>query len=91
MRGVDVPPDKQGLLFFTCRNYINLSEDVRRRIDELCWKISKGDESYRAALFDLLTTHESVTSISMRHCVGQTTIYRLRKEFYEEWYRKGPA
>lgn len=88
MRGVKVPPDRQGFLFFTCRNYRDLPEEVKNRIDSLCDTISRGSDVYRAALFALLTTRESVTSISLRYAVGQTKLYDMRREFYETWYKK---
>lgn len=91
MRSVKVPHDKQGLLFFTCRNYINMPEETRRKIDDLCWQISKGDEAYRSALFDMLTTNRGVDQICMKHFVRQKTLYDMRKQFYEEWYKRGPA
>lgn len=88
MRGVHVPPDKQGLLFFLCRNYKDLPEKTQQRINELCDSISEGERAYRAALFDMLTTRESVVSISMKHAVSQSTLYKLRRKFYETWYKE---
>lgn len=88
MRGVKVPPDRQGLLFFTCRNYNDLPQSTKCRINDLCDMISEGDQAYRAALFDMLTTKNSVVNISMKHAVSQSTLYKLRRRFYEAWYRK---
>ena len=88
MRGVKVPPDRQGLLFFTCRNYNDLPEYPKSKIDNLCDLISEGEQAYRAALFDMLTTKDSVVSISIKHSVSQSTLYKLRRRFYETWYKK---
>lgn len=81
-------PDKQGFLFFMCRNYNDLPEKTRNKINELCDSISAGCKPYRNALFDMLTTRESVVSISIKHSVGQTKLYEMRREFYEAWYKK---
>ena len=86
MRGVDLPEKKQGLLFFVCQNYEEQPERVRQRIRRLCDRISGGEEAYRAALFDMLTTRESVTALSLRHNVSAAKLYDLRREFYEAWY-----
>lgn len=88
MRGVHVPPDKQGLLFFLCRNYKDLKEEDKERINQLCELASGGIDVYRAALFDVLTSKKSVTAISIEHSVGQTKLYEMRREFYETWYKK---
>lgn len=88
MHGVKVSHDRQGLLFFTCRNYNDLPEETRSRIDALCDSISGGERAYRAALFDMLTTRDSVVSISMKHAVSQSTLYKLRRRFYEAWYKE---
>lgn len=88
MRGVRVAADKQGLLFFLCRNYRWLPEEMRGKIDKLCAEVSGGDPTYRSALFDTLTTHDSITAICIRHPVGKTKLYELRRMFYEAWYKK---
>ena len=87
MRGVHLPPDKQGYLFFLCRNYKDLPEETTERIDALCDALSKGEAAYRDALFDLLTSKKSVVAISMERAVGQTKLYELRRAYYEAWYR----
>ena len=88
MRGVRVPADKQGLLFFMCRNYSDMPQKTRDKIDYICDKASCGVEPYRKALFAMLTTRDSVTAISMKFCVGQTKLYDMRRQFYELWYKE---
>ena len=31
---------------------------------------------------------ETVTAIALRHHVGESTLYRARKEFYGRWFKK---
>ena len=88
MRGVRVHPDKQGFLFFLCRNYKDLPEKTQQRINELCDSISDGCDAYKNALFAVLTTKEGVTKISVKYSVSQTKLYDMRKKFYETWYKK---
>lgn len=88
LRGVRVAPDRQGLLYFICRNYREQPPRVRRKIDRMCQRIGGGEPAYTAALFDALTTHDTVTAISLRHAVSPTKIYELRRAFYEDWYRR---
>lgn len=82
LRGVRLPEEKQGLIRYTCLNYANANKGTREKIERLCKNC--GGEHWRA-LFEVMTTRRSITSIALAHYVGESTLYRLRKEFYEAW------
>lgn len=85
LRGVDVDVVRQGLIFFTCLDYKRQPKKIRDKIDRLCDKCGGG---YSAALKDLVTTppwEMGVTCCAMRHHVSESTLYRIRKAFYEAW------
>ena len=85
LRGVSLPEEKQGLIRYTCLNYRDQSAHIQKKIRRLC---SEHGGLYGAALWEVMCTMESVTSISVRHCVSESNIYRMRKEFYENWSKK---
>ena len=86
MRGIGLSEEKQGLLFFTCRDYRNQRAEVQVRVRRLCDEVGGEEKAYRKALFELLTTRESVTALSLKHGVSTTKLYDLRRTFYEKWY-----
>ncbi len=82
LRGVRVPYNKQGLIFFTCRDYTAQSEQMQKKILNACLEVGA---DYWQALFDVVTTDESIANIAPRHFVSDSTLYRLRRTFYEQW------
>lgn len=82
MKGLKLPYKQQGLIYFTCLNYENLDEDTQNKIELLCYECAG---EYKKALFELVTTCESVTSISLKYYISESTLYRLRNKFYNEW------
>lgn len=82
-RGIHIPYNKQGLIYFTCMNVREMPEDVQQKILNLC--IEVGKEDYKA-LYEVLTNdNKSVLSISLEYFLNEKKLYRLRKEFYEKW------
>lgn len=82
-RGIHIPYNKQGLIYFTCMNVKEMPEDVQQKILNLC--IEVGKEDYKA-LYEVLTNdNKSVLSISLEYFLSEKRLYRLRKEFYERW------
>lgn len=82
-RGVHVPYNKQGLIYFTCVNYKDMPEEVQRKILNMCMEIGGGD--YRA-LFELVTNDsKSVLSVSLEYFINEKRLYKMRKAFYENW------
>lgn len=82
-RGIHIPYNKQGLIYFTCMNVRSMPEDIQQKILNLC--IEVGKEDYKA-LYEVLTNdNKSVLSISLEYFLSEKRLYRLRKEFYEKW------
>lgn len=82
-RGIHIPYNKQGLIYFTCVNVKEMPEDVQQKILNLC--IEVGKEDYKA-LYEVVTNDKkSILSISLEYFLNEKKLYRLRKEFYEKW------
>lgn len=82
-RGIHIPYNKQGLIYFTCMNIKDMPEDVQQKILNLCVEVGK--EDYKA-LYEVLTNdNKSVLSVSLEYFLSEKKLYRLRKEFYEKW------
>ena len=84
LRGVGLTEEQQGLVRFVCLNQAGQPRRVREKIQRLC---DTCGGAYSAALWDVMCTKKSITAIAMEHNVGESTLYRMRKEFYESWYR----
>lgn len=83
-RGINLPYNKQGLVYFICMNAREMSPEVRRKILNLCLEV--GGEDYKA-LYEMLTNDcKSVLGISLEYFIPEKRLYRMRKEFYEKWY-----
>lgn len=82
-RGIHIPYNKQGLIYFTCVNARDMPEDIQQKILNLC--IEVGKEDYKA-LYEVVTNdRKSILSISLEYFLNEKKLYRLRKEFYEKW------
>ena len=82
-RGIHIPYNKQGLIYFTCVNVKEMPEDVQQKILNLC--IDVAGEDYKA-LYEVVTNDKkSILSISLEYFLNEKKLYRLRKEFYEKW------
>lgn len=82
-RGIHMPYNKQGLIYFVCMNYKDMPEDIQKKILNLCMEI--GQEDYRA-LFDVVTNdNKSIVSISLEYFISERRLYEMRKKFYESW------
>lgn len=82
IRSLKIPYNKQGLIYFTCLDYINQSEETQQKILNLCFEVGK--DSYQA-LFDTVTTNKSIPKISMEYFMCERTVYYLREKFYNAW------
>lgn len=83
MRGVKLPYVDQGYIYFVCRRYNKLPGALQARIKEAC-EGAANDYGEAQALFEHLTTGESVTALSLKHNVCEKRIYIMRKNFYEK-------
>lgn len=73
--------DRQGLIFYLCRNYKNLPDDKKQILDDRFREV--GGE-HEMALRELLTTAEPIVGICMRHYIGSpNTLCVLRRRYYE--------
>lgn len=85
LRGVPLPEEKQGLVRYTCLTYAEQPKRIQDKIERLCHEC--GGEHWHA-LFLCMTTKRSIVSIAMEEFVSESAIYRMRKAFYREWYRR---
>lgn len=83
LQGVELPEEQQGLIRYTCLNVDRQSKRTREKIQRLCDDVGG---AYSAALWEVMCTKKSITAIAQKHYVGESTLYRLRKEFYESWF-----
>ena len=82
-RGIHIPYNKQGLIYFTCVNVKDMPQEVQQKILNLCIEVA--GEDYKA-LYEVVTNDKkSVLSISLEYFINEKRLYRLRKEFYEKW------
>ena len=82
-RGINLPYEKQGLIYFTCMNYDDMPKHVQDKISYLCKKVGK---EHAKALFEVLTdSNKSIHSLAMEHHIGETQLYYYRRKFYEAW------
>ena len=59
-----------------------MTPTMQKKIRRLCQECGG---FYGAALWEVMCTKESVTSISMRSHVSESQLYDMRKKFYEAW------
>lgn len=84
MKGINVPYNKQGDIYFTCVNFDSKPKKVQNKICYLCNKVAK---EHSNALFAMLTEvdRKNVHAISMQHYISERQLYYYRKKFYESW------
>ena len=89
-RWIKLPYIKQGLIYFTCINYNEQSQEVKNKINTLCSEIGKESEK---ALFELVTNeHATITGIAMKYYISERQLNRMKRKFYERWGKyKGGA
>ncbi|MBQ6614267.1 MAG: hypothetical protein IIX18_02995 [Clostridia bacterium] len=82
-RGIHIPYNKQGLIYFTCMDVKNQPPEMQDKILNLC--MSVGEEDWQA-LYELVTdSTQSVTALALKYFINEKRLYKLRKEFYESW------
>ena len=82
-RGIHIPYNKQGLIYFTCMNVKDMPEDVQRKILNLC--IEVGGQHYRALYTMLTDDSKNIHGVAMDFHISETQLYLYRKKFYEKW------
>lgn len=82
-RGIHIPYNKQGLIYFTCVNYKDMPVHIQQKIRNLCFDVGK---EHCEELFQVLTnSNETIRSISFKYHISETQLYYYRKKFYEAW------
>ena len=82
LRGVRVSRNRQGFIRYACLTYDEQPKGMRNTIDRL---LRECGGSYCAALREVMCGEDSITAIALRHYVSESTLYRMRKNFYESW------
>lgn len=83
-RGIHIPYNKQGLIYFTCVNYKDMPEDIQQKIVNICNDV--GGEDYADVLYKVVTdSNRSIRSLSIEYHISETQLYYYRKKFYEMW------
>lgn len=73
--------NKQGMVFYLCRNYYNFSESKRKIMDE-AFERAGGD--YAAALKRFMTSSDTAVKVCMDEHIGSvTTLYTVVRRLYE--------
>ena len=85
LRGVNLSYERQGFVRFCCLIHKEQSCEIQRKILDLCLQCGKDNWQ---ALFELMTTQNSVASIALKYFTSETALYRIRKKFYEAWFDK---
>lgn len=86
-RGIRIPYNKQGLIYFTCVNIAEMPEEIQQKIVKLCHEV--GGEDYAEVLYKVVTdSNRSIRSLSMEYHISETQLYHYRKKFYEKWEEK---
>lgn len=82
LKGVPLPEVRQGLIYFTCRNFDHQSKQRKQKITELCTVVA-GPHS--DALLELLKTDRSTQAIAMKYYIDHSHLCRYRRDFYIEF------
>lgn len=83
-RGINLSYIEQGVIAFTCWTFSRQPSEIQDKIRSLCY--SCGGEHHKA-LFDVMTRSDmSITSVAAKYFVSESTLYRIRKDFYESWF-----
>lgn len=82
-RGIHLPYNKQGLIYFVCVNIRAMPEAVQMKILNLCVEVAG---EHCEALYSMLTDDsKNVHAIAMDYHISETQLYHYRKKFYEQW------
>lgn len=77
----NVPYDRQGLIWFTIRNYAELPDEKKRMVEKTC-KAAAG-RNWRA-LLEYMTSEKSAKEVAKEHYIAsETTIHRAMRRIME--------
>lgn len=83
MRGCTLSYEKQGYIYFLCKNYALLPQRTKDKIKRLCSDVA-GEHS--SALFRVLTSSSGIRRIAADCFVSERLLYDLRRDFYENFF-----
>lgn len=82
-RGINIPYNKQGMIYFTCMNIDDMPEHIQNKIINLCNEVGK---EHSEVLYQVVTnSNETIRSLAMKYHISEMSLYRFRKKFYESW------
>ena len=82
LRSVNKSYNDQALIYYTCITYDRQNAMTRRKIERLCRKAAG---EYASALLEYLTTDAEWVGVCQKYHVGDRTLERVRRRFYELW------
>lgn len=82
-RGIHIPYNRQGLIYFTCINVRDMPDEIQNKILNLCIEVA--GENYRALYAALTDDTKNIHGIALEYHISETQLYFLRKNFYERW------
>ena len=82
-RGIHIPYNKQGYIYFTCMNYNDMPESIKIKIRSICFEVCK--EHYEVLLKVLTDSNETIRSLALKYHISETQLYDYRRKFYEAW------
>lgn len=75
--------DKQGAIYFACKNYFTLfNSEERERFHNLLLECCKGKKAAYDAVFMYLTCDLNSREICKEYNITKTTLYRYLDDFY---------
>lgn len=77
-----LPYEKQVYIRATCLLYKEQPRRVQEKIRRLC---DQCGGVYSAALWESMTTKQSAVQIAMKYSMSESTLYRIRVDFYNAW------
>ena len=82
-RGINLSYEEQGLVFFVCKNYKKLPNEVKAKIVMLCKYVAGEDWK---PLFLLLTTKgRDIEQLASEYYISDKRLTKYRKAFYESF------
>ena len=75
--------NRQGYIYFASMMYAELPPEDQEELDDHCRRVGG---VYWKALRDLMCTQKPITRVIREHHIGsETTLYRLRRTYYEKF------
>ena len=79
-RGINLPYNKQGLTYFACMNFKNMSEAEVEKLKQICLDVAG---EYAEALYTLVTDDRlTIDGVANRYYMSPSNLYRYREMFY---------